>query len=352
MRLLSRTGGTLALAVGLLAGCGNDSNEPTPFDPAAMSADLQGGFDSYNAIWNSEVGESYDLAADALVDLSGGPGFDLLPNALRAAAGDRAQFHYTPLPHAAVILPDEVLGTTFVWDLAEQRYVASERDDAADDAVRFVIYDLAENELPADPLVEVGYIQVTDQSTASTDVARVVLVRNGTTLFDYRVTITGTLADGSARLVGYVSADDDRIEFDVAQEGAGGPTGTYTTDAEVEFVAVATTVAHRMEEVWTETSWSMDWTGSLRGPHGFLDMDGGAQEDDAGWTEEYVFEVNGEAFARYTCAEAEPCGFTDMEGGQLTDAEVEALEWFGEASEAGASLMFRLLYPVSGNVPL
>ena len=200
----------LAAAV-MLGACGGDSNDPTPFDPAAMSDDFDRALGTYAAIFNSDLGRNFELVANELGDMTGaGPVVTLTASALASAveaggpvshasvaAAVKSLLHTgTTVSGAAVILPSELLGTTFTWDTGTRDYIAAARTDAPADGVRFVLYALEPDvDFPAEPLSEIGYLDLHDLSTASADVARLVLVTDGVTRFDYRVTATGTELD-------------------------------------------------------------------------------------------------------------------------------------------------------------
>lgn len=361
MRLLHRAGSVLLASTLALAACGGDSNDPTPFDPAAFAADLETAQDAHAAIWSGALGDSYYLAAYSLSELIDGDApLPTVTPALRSSArGARtralrdsvaalaaAVLRPAALAGAAVVLPNELRGTTFVWDTEAEAYVASEQAGAPDDGARMVLYTVNDGTgLPVEPLEEIGYLQVTDLSTGSADVARVVLVTDGTTRFDYRVTASGTYANGSVTVEGYVGDGTHRIEFDLSlTRSDDGTAQSWVVDGELEFDAVPLTVAYRSDDTWTEDSEAGEWTAAFRGPHGFLDLTGSYESaPEMPWLEEVVYEVNGDAFARWTCAEDAPCVYTDMDGEPLTADEEAAVDGTWGISETGYEIMGRAM---------
>lgn len=361
MRFFRNAGLALLTGTVLLGACGGDSNDPTPFDPALFAGDFSTAFESTGDILNGPIGESYALAADELAGMSG-PGVPvvrLTPALLRQAssASNRAArdtvraiakaLLVSPVAGSAVILPDEVLGTTFLWDATEEAYVASERTGAPANGVRLAMYTVnGETGQPAEPLEEIGYLQLTDLSTASTDAARIIVVADGATLFDYSVSAAGSGANATLGSDGYIGNGDDRVEFETdISMSDDGTTETWIMDAAFEFDAVPMTVTYHDEDRWSESSELEEWSMAVRGPHGFVDMAGVYEWESGGdWTDETVYEVNGEEFARYVCTESD-CVYSDMDGEPLTEDEENALDMMWGIGEVAFGIMAYTLYP-------
>jgi hypothetical protein len=259
-----------------------------------------------------------------------------------------------PVSGAAVILPSEVLGTTFIWDAGSTDYIASERTDAPDDGVRFVLYDLEPGSgMPAEPLSEVGYLDLHDLSTASADAARLVVATGGVTRFDYRVSATGTESDGSANVLGFVSNGEHRIDFDLRND----ITSTATTDHlvvdwELGFPQLGLELGYAIDLLSNDAGSEADWDMSLRGPNGYVDATGTTGSTATTNSEHFVFEVNGAEFAEYSCVTGGACGFTRPDGSPLTGDEEDALDMFWAFGEAGAFLSGTLLAAVGVFLPL
>ncbi len=72
--------------------------------------------------------------------------------------------------------------------------------------MRFLLYAINPvTLLPVEPLVEVGYVELTDLSGASTQAARVVVVSEGTTYLNYTVAVTASATAGQVTVAGFVS---------------------------------------------------------------------------------------------------------------------------------------------------
>lgn len=115
------------------------------------------------------------------------------------------------------LFPAEVDGTTFEWDTTGNQYVASSRAGAPADGVRFILYAVDLIGMPVEPLVEVGYVEFDDESTASLDKVHVrVAEPDGSPVYvDYTVSLASQ-SSSSARLeaAGYVTnGSADTLDF-------------------------------------------------------------------------------------------------------------------------------------------
>jgi hypothetical protein len=357
----------LAAAV-MLGACGGDSNDPTPFDPAAMSDDFDAAVGTYGVIFDSELGQNFELVAYELGSMTGGgPVVTIAASALASAIeGGRPVSDAsvatavksllrtrTTVSGAAVILPSELLGTTFTWDAGSSDYLASERTDAPADGVRFVLYALESGTgIPAEPLSEIGYLDLHDLSTASADGARLVLVTDGVTHFDYRVTATGTESDGSANVLGFVSNGEQRIDFDLRNDITSTATSDHmVVDWGLEFPQLGLELGYAIDLLSDADGSESDWEMSLRGPNGYVDATGTTMYTATTNSEHFVFEVNGAEFAEYSCVTGEACGITRPDGSPLTADEADALEMLWSFGEAGAFLSANLMAPAGVYLP-
>lgn len=360
----TRNAGTVLIAATLLLGaCGGDSNDPTTFDPAGMSDDFDAASGVFQANFTGEVGANFDLVADRLATMTGGVAITASANTLRSVVSDhrsseaRDSFTVaaknllrsrTAVSGSAVILPPELEGNTYVWDVGGSDYVLSDRTDAPDDGVRFVLYALDPvTDEPAAPLNEVGYLDLRDLSTASTDAARIVLVSQSVTWFDYQVAASGDESDGNVNVIGFVGSGNTRINFDLRNQF----TSTVGSDRldvdwELEFPVVDLSLTYDIGFVDNAAGSSGEWSASLRGPNGYVDMTGLTADGDGTFSEEFAFEVNGEEFAVYSCATGdEVCAFTNPAGEPLTAAEAESLDRFWGFAEGGALISAFLMHP-------
>lgn len=123
-------------------------------------------------------------------------------------------------------VPAELLGVTFVWSEQEGRYTASELEGAPADGVRILYYAVDPiSEEPASPLNPLGYVDLRDLGTESSNRLGVEVVNTAgpapVTLADYYVDVAFTWTQssfaGSSEAVGYLSDGTDQLDFDLSQ---------------------------------------------------------------------------------------------------------------------------------------
>lgn len=205
-----------AAALLVLTACGDDPTGPgngDPFDPEQSSADF--------AAVQSALEANADLSADlafvtAVLDTLPAPASWVIEAGELPSAGGLVQpVHRTPLAlgsSAQPILPSDLLGKTFEWDEAEEGYVLTERTGAPGNGVRFILYDRTQT-----PLVENGFLDVTDDSDPSADRLGVHLEKNGVTRLDFEIEVTETTSSLSVGVAGYVTDGTDQVDFDVVE---------------------------------------------------------------------------------------------------------------------------------------
>ena len=212
-----------AVVVFGLAGCSGDdgpSGPVTPFDPdatAQAAAELESRLDV-----DSDVMMSLALVNPAL-EAEGGAIAQLLPGGLvRPAQPLNAQMMVDPSFSMEPIFPSNFLGTTFEWDEGLGRYAMTERTGAPADGVRFILYavDPFTGE-PVTPLSEIGYLDLTDEGSASATRLGVYAETGGIARLDYTVTasysLLGDSIEATATGAGYISDGTRRLDFDLVQ---------------------------------------------------------------------------------------------------------------------------------------
>ena len=215
-----------ALCTTLLAGCG-DSTGPGAgnlSDPAGLSSDMQSlqtpfeapVLQSFDAVALSSVGtptarlvsflsamspQGKVPAANATQELKRSPAF----RALRPALSTAPNF---------TVLPVEVLGSVYEWDVATQQYVEGLGSGPAN-GVRFVLYAVNPlTRLPSEPLSPVGYADFLDESAGSTNRLRVMVVGyDDVTYANYLVSGTAGTTSASASASGFLTDGVHRLDF-------------------------------------------------------------------------------------------------------------------------------------------
>ncbi|HJR15748.1 MAG TPA: hypothetical protein VJ808_02760 [Gemmatimonadales bacterium] len=347
MRVLQSTkrSVTLLAAVCLvLNGCGGDSGPEVPFNPTGTSEDIQ----AVNSAFASPVFASFStfsmhfdaaLGAAPLVSASAQlVNFRRATTAgeLRAAAMRNAQrvaglARTTNGSFSASIaaIPAEVAGKTYEYSGGS--YIATDRPGAPANGVRFLIY--AVNPLtfqPVEPLQEVGYVQLTDESGSSTQAARVVVVSGETTYLDYTVTATATTSGGRITVAGYVSDGTIRANINLRSTvtESDGLTLLYTVDVPQRDVSITLTMSMTG---FDQESATINIDLGMSGPNGSVSMSG--QLTETGGT--LTVRVNGDQFATIASSGASEPTITGADGQPLTDGDVDALQGiFGVTGEA------------------
>jgi hypothetical protein len=118
------------------------------------------------------------------------------------------------------VLPAEVLGSVYEWDVATQQYVEGLGSGPAN-GVRFVLYAVNPlTRLPNEPLSPVGYADFLDESAGSTNRLRVMVVGyDDVTYANYLVSGSASTTSASASAGGFISDGTRRLDF-TAQLGA------------------------------------------------------------------------------------------------------------------------------------
>ena len=198
--------GILALA---LAGCGKD-NGPSEFNPQGTSDDMA----AATAAFSTQQMTSYAvMGADISTVLGASPVVKSSAMAIRGLDATRAARDLAAIvprrgafQAAMTSIPSALLGTTFVWDVNSGAYVASDLAGAPSQGVRFLLYAVDPVLLqPVYPLVEVGYVDITDHSTASTVDVNVKVVEGNVVYLAYEVTAHATTNGGVIEISGFAS---------------------------------------------------------------------------------------------------------------------------------------------------
>lgn len=265
----------VGLAIGLVSACGDDPIGPQSLaDPVATTAQLA----AFDDVFDAEALNSF-TALSLTGDISPVPAPQL--KALRAAVrvsnpldqssmlrpyGRRiedAQMlrQLVPTLANAAFIPPEALGKTFEWNLTSSVYEPTARTGAPTNGIRFILYAIDPfTGLPADPLVEVGYVDLMDESTSSITKLHVIVAGVGGTpvYVDYTVTITSTLTSGRIAAAGYVTngaSSPDTLGFSgVVTVSATQTSATITQDVSLDVNSQDTHIRSIERITLTDTS--------------------------------------------------------------------------------------------------
>lgn len=228
----------LCVAAANLVAC-QSSTAPryAEFDPDRAQANL----DAMMAVFASPALEQF-VAASWHVNVGGAQARAAVAGARHLAASRSGPFLTRQRGHvgairdvlsdrsdvaAMAVLPDEIRGTTYVFDAGEGGYVPSDRTGAPANGVRFVLYAVEGGTLTG---TEVGYIEIVDLAPPgeSSIGVRVRVVAGGTTYLDYTLGVATTETSLSLEVDGFVTNGGTLVNFGTRldiQEGANGFSG-------------------------------------------------------------------------------------------------------------------------------
>lgn len=342
-----RSRALLALTVMALAACGEETELPTDLATAEATEDIEltaAAFDTPQTNALVDLGFYIDsalinaggLATMASVVAAGPtaeprPSADLLMERIEQSAAE---------PSAA--LPASALGKTFEWDVVDGRYEMTARDGAPADGVRFILYTINPIELvPAEPLVEVGTLTITQGGTTNNPTATLT-VRNmaGATVFGYTASRGGTASVPSFSVAGTA--------------GVGPNAANFTLTVGFNIISRAVTAEWRTEiptrSLTTRTTLGININTGAVTLRGIMQRGLRRVEISGTFNEEFggqlTVKVGDKTFARIVLDGADGVSITNPEGQPLTAEEEATLQLIFEWFEASLTWYGALLDPV------
>ncbi len=345
----------LAAAAALVAVACSSSTAPQPqlANPAQLSTNLQ----TVSGVVSSPTFNSFG----ALRTASGSPvAAPTVPGALlgaapitppatstQAYAGAPARLQALRLAAASLgsgiaasVIPPTQLGKTYVWDVTTHAYVA--QSGGPTNGVRVILYAVNSSDQVIEPTTAVGYVDLLDESTSSTNTLHVLVyggtpTSQGTKYADYRVsgTVTGSPATAfNASATGSVTDGTHTLTFNASFAATQLNTTTPNVQIDVTWsldnpavsVTLSETVAASDANHLTLTiHFTETYAGETVGVDGTLAVVVSPQSVTANLT----VKVNGQTFATITgTADAtHPNGIqvTHADGSALSNAEQAAL---------------------------
>lgn len=223
MRSLTRlrSGAALAVTLLVLAACGEATDVPTTLEPAEMQQDIaltQAAFDSPAIESVTEVGPWINAA------LASAGGAALTAPIARIAQDPRANLiRYRDIvaesqdSETALAIPVTLLGKTFEWNLGSASYQQTARTGAPANGVRFILYQLDDALLPADPLVERGYADIVyTAGTGSREARLTVWSTTAVKLLEYTVTAIDVGENTVYSVQGFAGAGVNQVTFSLS----------------------------------------------------------------------------------------------------------------------------------------
>jgi hypothetical protein len=345
-RRVSSAATLLLLALG---GCSHD-NGPSEFNPSGATADVNAAataFQSPAANSYAALGTDISLALGGSAAVVTSPALALSGTSGReryARAVTRMLPSSSRIQASVAALPSSVLGKTFVWDTAGSVYVQSDLSGAPSNGVRFLLYAVNPVTLrPIAPVVEVGYVDIIDESGSSTIAVRVPVVSNGTTHLDYAVNAGGTSASGSVTVSGYASDGTVRANFNLENTVTQTSSGItlvldYGLDVPARNLQLDWTVT--LSESGDQSQVAVDLT--IDGDNGRVNLQGTTD----GGAGSFTVKVNGDLFATISYVSGGDPVITGANGHVLTAEEEETLRTVLGYYEDSFVVFLYLLAPI------
>jgi hypothetical protein len=209
--------GACVLVLVAAAACG-DSTGPEDFDPIATQQKAEvvlAAFDNNPALLSLTALESLSVAGPVLsATLPVAPSaFGSRATRLRGYIGAEGPSLGSSSPMA--IFPADLLGATFVW--SGQSYAEDPNATGAPaNGIRVILYTVDPiTRRPVQPLDDRGYVDITDESTASVDALHLVVTWEDVTYLDYVASAVTTTSSLTLSAEGFVSNGTEQVDFDL-----------------------------------------------------------------------------------------------------------------------------------------
>ena len=341
-----RSRALLVLTAFSLAACGEETELPTDLATAEATEDIeltQAAFDTPQTTALVDLGVEID---QALIAAGGGATL-----ASVVAAGPVA----THSAHRSVVeridgvdagtmtaLPASSLGKTFEWDVVDDRYEMTARTGAPENGVLFVLYTV--NPItgePAEPLVEVGTVSITQGGTANSPSAALT-VRNtaGTSVFSYTATLGGTQSVPSFNVSGNAGVGPNAATFSLTV-GVNIVNQTLTADWRTTIPTRALTTRSTLGI--NPNTGAITLRGVMQRGLRRVEISGSFNTEFGG---QLTVKVGDRTFARMVLDGAGGVAITNAEGQPLTPEEEATLELIFEWFQSSLTWSNALLDPV------
>ena len=328
MRSFASFKGLAACTVFAVAACSDNPNAPTTItNPAATFVDLF----AVDSAFDSDAFRSLQTLTDFIVLPTAPLPLARLAAVLRvtlppapAAAARGALRRDLPRRDARLlgglvsassqppVLPDTLLGTTFVWEPDSLHYVASTRSGAPLNGIRFVLYETDPLTSLPDTAAAVGSLDIIDLAPAAGAQLRFLVrgVTGSPTFLDYTLTYLAGAGAHTIGANGFLSngapgARERRFTFTAAitaTETTGGADGTvaFTYDLNVPDVTVELNLATSEDTLQDSSLLAIDYRFTRRNEN--IRFVGGDTTTAGGNTEngQFVVTVNGHLYATLT----------------------------------------------------
>ena len=207
-----------------------------------------------------------------------------------------------------------------MYDDVAEDWVASDRAGAPATGVRFVLYAVDAFGAIVTPLVETGYIDLTDLSNGTEAAARLVAVSGGETKADYSASAAGDAGNGTMVIAGFIGTGEHRVDVDfTADVTTSGDNVNFALDSRLEFpghdVVLDASLNGTSNDATGESSAELEQL--IESPNGRIELTGAVGDET-----HLVIRVNGDTYATY---DGNSETLTGANGRTLTQDEQGAL---------------------------
>ena len=223
-----------ASALLLVVAC-KDSTSPDTVNPV----DLENSLNTTTQVFQNAAFQSVSALSLSFPQfVAAGITFPSLSQVLRRS-GAHVRVARRPAPTAAIIsgtqalFPSNVLGKTLEWDTASSAYVIGTMTGAPANGLRILLYVADDiSGVPLKPLSVLGYVELTDLSTAQVNQVGVLLKLASTTVAQYTVTAILGTNSGSVEAKGFMKdgTATHQVTFDLLDVASPDTTLTFTND--------------------------------------------------------------------------------------------------------------------------
>lgn len=369
-----------AVALGFAAACSESAGPAKLADPLTTAAKVN----AVDSVFSVPAIDAFTSVGDLIDPASGlAPAASMLRATQPEAPGPRlsgyagaaqryrefSNLSFSPTSTLGLI-PDELKGKTFEWDVALHRYVVTDRPGAPPDGVRFILYAINPiTRRPAEPLVEVGYVDLIDLSTETTRSLHILVagVDGNPVYVDYTVAGTVTPDQFTASAVGFISNGETgeagkKLDFDLSAKLTRASfefnaslkldhpavTITETTTATKSATGVELTIDFTLDEPGqqiVQLVGKVTVVNDERQADGHRDEGPGRDDHEGIVTADLTVFVNGEVFAIIKGTSPD-IKITHLNGEPLTEEELHAVRELFRLPARVFSFFQDLLHPV------
>lgn len=340
-----RAAGALLMTAVALSACAESTSLPTTLEPVEMQEDVaaqQAAFDTPATNSFTEMGYEIDNALASIGGIAVSMPMQMLRDGAQPAVlkqRDRIMSVLDGETTTASAIPLSALGKTFVWNATTDQYEVSARTGAPSNGVRFVLYTYDfETFSFAEPLVEVGYVELSRTSNTAT-----VSVFNGSTkVVEYTATLGGTANFPTLSMSGFAGTGANLTNFTLAF-GVSATTGNVTSTWRTDMPSRGLTT--RVSMAIGETA--MTFSAVIRRGVRKVEMTGTFtfSEAEGFGTATLNVKVGDKLFARLSIS-IEGVSVTDPDGAPLSAEDEATLERIFEWFESSMSAPDVLLAPI------